>query len=382
MEKTRNQRLREIKKFNKKMYQSLYAERKRRILPEEYQTRMKNPDNTLEIDNLHAYFYTDIGTVRAVNGVSVMIPRGKTVGIVGESGCGKSVTSLSILRLLQEPQGQIAAGSIRFNPGDPLEAVDLVKLPQARLNGIRGADIAMIFQEPMTTLNPVFTIGRQLDEALGSHNPEKLTPQAIARRSVETLKTAGIANAEGVYRMYPHELSGGMRQRAVIGMALMCGPKLIIADEPTTALDVTIQAQILELMGALKTRISASIMLITHDLGVVAETADFVSVMYAGRVVERGTVAEVFHNPGHPYTRGLMRSRPNNETGGRLYSIPGSVPNPIDLPDHCFFRNRCGDSVNACSRGYPPFFRFSETHKTACWRHLEKPLEAEEAVIP
>jgi peptide/nickel transport system ATP-binding protein len=366
----RNEQLREIKRFNKKMYAALVQERKRKIRPEEYLAVMQNPGNTLEIDNLHTYFYTDIGTVRSVDGVSIAIPRGKTVGVVGESGCGKSVTSLSILRLLQEPQGQIAQGAIRFKPGEAEPAVDLVKLPPEKMDDLRGRDITMIFQEPMTTLNPIFSIGRQLDEVILQHNIEKLHPKVIRTRTLEALKMVGVANAEGVYRMYPHELSGGMRQRVVIAMALMCSPKLIIADEPTTALDVTIQAQILDLMRSLKTKISASIMLITHDLGVVAETADFVSVMYAGRVVEQGSVEEIFHTPGHPYTIGLMHSRPSRESEGRLYAIPGNVPNPIDLPNYCFFRNRCGSSVKACGREYPPLFSLSETHKTACWRHL------------
>jgi peptide/nickel transport system ATP-binding protein len=370
MAEDRNQKLREIKRFNNKMYKALAAERKRRIRPEEYQVQMQDPENVLEIDNLHTYFYTDIGAVRAVDGATIAIKRGKTVGIVGESGCGKSVTSLSILRLLQEPQGQIAEGAIRFKSSRTSQAVDLVKLPPERMDAIRGADITMIFQEPMTTLNPVFTIGKQLDEVLTHHNPEKLPTKEIVTRSIEALKMVGIANAEGVYRMYPHELSGGMRQRVVIAMALICNPKLIIADEPTTALDVTIQAQILDLMRSLKNRISASIMLITHDLGVVAETADYVVVMYAGRVVEQGEVGEIFHNPSHPYTIGLMHSRPSNESRGRLYSIPGNVPNPIDLPNYCFFRNRCDCTVKACGGTYPPLISLSDTHKAACWRHL------------
>jgi peptide/nickel transport system ATP-binding protein len=377
-DRNRNRKLREIKSFNKKMYRALAEERKRHVRPEEYRAVMREADNVLEIDNLHTWFYTDVGTVRAVDGATIDVRRGKTVGVVGESGCGKSVMSLSILRLLQEPQGQIARGSIRFNPGGPSGAVDLVKLPQAKMDAIRGADITMIFQEPMTTLNPVFTVGRQLDEVMKFHNPDKLPAKAISARSIETLGLVGIAGAEGVYRMYPHELSGGMRQRVVIALSLMCSPRLIIADEPTTALDVTIQAQILDLMRSLKTRISSSIMLITHDLGVVAETADYVVVMYAGRVVEQGEVGEIFNNPRHPYTIGLLNSRPGNESGGRLYSIPGNVPNPIDLPDYCFFRNRCASSVKACGGPYPPLVSLSDTHKVACWLHASFPqvLEA------
>lgn len=380
MADNRNERLRDIKKYNAQKYKELEQNRKRRIPAFEYLAAMRDPNNVLEIDNLHTFFYTDIGTVRAVDGATIDIPRGKTVGIVGESGCGKSVTSLSILRLLQEPQGQIAEGELRFNPGNGAQAVNLVKLPPMMMDTIRGNDITMIFQEPMTTLNPVFTIGVQLDEVLKFHNTEKLSKKKIAERSVEMLKTVGIANAEGVYRMYPHELSGGMRQRVVIAMALMCNPKLIIADEPTTALDVTIQAQILELMRALKEKVSASIMLITHDLGVVAETADFVVVMYAGRVVEQGTVEDIFHEPSHPYTIGLMNSRPNNATGDKLYSIPGNVPNPVELPDYCFFRNRCEQSCKACAGKYPPLISLSPTHKAACWRYLEKLQEGEVSV--
>ncbi|MDR1532508.1 MAG: ABC transporter ATP-binding protein [Clostridiales bacterium] len=396
MAENQRQQLRHIKRFNNKKFKELTAKYQRRVAPSEYETTMRDPNNVLEIDNLHTYFYTDVGTVNAVSGVTIDIPQGKTVGIVGESGCGKSVTSLSILRLLQEPQGQITAGQLRFNPSSGgTKALDLVKLPPAKMDAIRGGDITMIFQEPMTTLNPVFTIGRQLDEVLKYHNINKLSSRQVAARSVEMLETVGIANARGVYKMYPHELSGGMRQRVVIAMALMCGPKLIIADEPTTALDVTIQAQILDLMRLLKEKISASIMLITHDLGVVAEIADFVAVMYAGRIVEQGTTRDIFHNPAHPYTIGLMKSRPSNVDGERLYAIPGNLPNPIGLPDYCFFRGRCNSAVRACETGavcgtdsicgtnavcgtsaggsagaYPPMFALSDTHKSACWRHI------------
>lgn len=371
-EKIRNKRLKEVKKQNAKIYSQYNKLKKRKVPESEYTTRMKDDNNVLEIDNLHTYFYTDIGTVRAVDGVTINIPRGKTVGIVGESGCGKSVTSMSILRLLQEPQGQIACGELRFNLGND-KAVDLVKLPSKMMDQIRGNDISMIFQEPMTSLNPVLSIGKQMDEVALYHNYDKLTKAEIAAKSVEMLKTVGIANAEGVYRMYPHELSGGMRQRVVIALALMCNPKLIIADEPTTALDVTIQAQILELLRELKDKISASIMFITHDLGVIAETADYVVVMYAGRVVEHGAVRDIFHNPSHPYTIGLMKSRPSDSMGeDTLYSIPGNVPNPIELPDYCFFRNRCEMSVAACGGGYPDMISLSPTHKTACYRHLKR----------
>ena len=332
--KQRKQHLEDIKKFNEKKYKEFTRQEKRKNIPEsEYIVKMKDNNNILEIDELKTYFYTDTGTVKAVDGVTFDLPKGKTIGVVGESGCGKSVTSLSIMRLLQAPQGQISGGQIRYN-GDK-EAVDLTKLPAKKMQQIRGNDISMIFQEPMTSLNPVFTIGAQVDEVIMLHNPH-LTKEQVKNNSIEMLKTVGIARAEGIYKSYPHELSGGMRQRVVIAMALACNPKLIIADEPTTALDVTIQAQILDLLRELKDKINASIMLITHDLGVVAEMADYVVVMYAGRIIEQGTVREIFHNPSHPYTIGLMKSRPNlNEPTQKLYSIPGNVPNPINLPNFC-----------------------------------------------
>lgn len=383
MEKTnenlRNKKLRNIKKFNQKKYKELSKNKKRRIPESEYITQMKNAENVLEIDDLHTFFYTDIGTVRSVDGVTIDLPKGKTLGIVGESGCGKSVTSLSILRLLQEPQGQIASGSIRFNSKSQNKVLDLAKVPLQTMNTIRGNDISMIFQEPMTTLNPVFTVGMQLDEVLKYHNTERLTKKQIVTRSIEMLELVGIANAQGVHKMYPHELSGGMRQRVVIAIALACNPQVIIADEPTTALDVTIQAQILDLLRSLKDKISASIMLITHDLGVVAETADFVVVMYAGRVIEQGTVHEIFRSPSHPYTIGLMNSRPTSiGQDEHLYSIPGNVPNPVELPDHCFFRNRCDQCVKACAGKYPAMISLTDTHKVACYRHLAHVKEGNE----
>lgn len=368
-DKERNQRLREVKKENARRYKELKKAKKRKIPESEYVTQMKDEDNILEIENLHTFFYTDVGTVRAIDGVTFSVPRGKTVGIVGESGCGKSVTSMSVMRILQEPQGQITDGSIRFNQRKENRAIDLTKVPQSVMESVRGGEISMIFQEPMTTLNPVFTIGRQLDEAIELHTV-KMDKKDIAARSIEMLKIVGIANADGVYKMYPHELSGGMRQRVVIAMALACNPDLIIADEPTTALDVTIQAQILDLLRALKDKINASIMLITHDLGVVAEMADYVVVMYAGRVVEQGTVQEIFHNPSHPYTIGLMKSRPNilGGEGDRLYSIPGNVPNPVDLPNYCYFHNRCDRCDEECSGPFPQMVELSGHHKVACYK--------------
>jgi peptide/nickel transport system ATP-binding protein len=367
-EKERLRRIKDIKKYNLGKYKALNKAKKRKHVPEsEYLTKMHDPNNILEIDDLHTCFYTDIGTVKAVDGVSFDIPRGKTVGVVGESGCGKSVTSLSVMRILQEPQGQISSGELRFNQIDKARAVDLSKTPVKEMEKIRGDEISMIFQEPMTTLNPVFSIGKQVDEAIRLHSA-KMDKKELAAKSVDLLKLVGIANGEGVYKMYPHELSGGMRQRVVIAMALACNPQLIIADEPTTALDVTIQAQILDLLRDLKDKINASIMLITHDLGVVAEMADFVVVMYAGRIVEMGTARDIFHHPMHPYTLGLMKSRPNFVgSDDKLYSIPGSVPNPIDLPNHCFFRNRCEKAVGKCANAYPCMRSVSPTHKVACY---------------
>ena len=292
---------------------------------------------------------------------------------MGESGCGKSVTSLS---LLQRPQGQIVQGEIRLNLGD--KAIDVAKTPTKVMQHIRGNYVSMIFQEPMTSLNPVFRIGDQVNEVLELHNEEGRTKEQIKARTIELLEMVGIANSEGVYKMYPHELSGGMRQRIVIAMALACNPKLIIADEPTTALDVTIQAQILDLLRQLKDRINSSIMLITHDLGVIAEMADYVVVMYAGKVVEQGTAAEIFSNPRHPYTIGLMASKPVvGKKVDKLYSIPGKVPNPVNMPDYCYFRDRCEMCLDCCSGAYPREISLTDTHKVSCYRYYDENKEGE-----
>ncbi len=369
--KNQKKELKEVKKFNLRKYREYNKMmRKKRVPESEYLTKMKNPENIIEFDNLQSYFYTDVGTVKAVDGVSFDIPRGKTIGVVGESGCGKSVTSLSIMRLLQGPQGQIAGGEIRFNQQSTGRVLNLAKASIKEMEKIRGNEISMIFQEPMTTLNPVFTIGDQLCECISLHNPQ-MNKKDVEQRALETLKMVGIVR-EGILKNYPHELSGGMRQRVVIAMALACDPQLVIADEPTTALDVTIQAQILDLLRELKNKINASIMLITHDLGVVAEMADYVVVMYAGRVVEQGTADDIFHHPAHPYTIGLMKSRPMlNQKVDRLYSIPGNVPNPVNLPAHCYFKNRCESCVEACNGAYPPVISLSETHKVSCHLHRE-----------
>ncbi len=361
---------RRISRENRKVTNALEKQHKRKNVPEsEYLTQMKDPGNVLEIENLRTCFFTDVGVVKSVDGISFEIPEGKTVGVVGESGCGKSVTSLSIMQLLQRPQGQIVEGEIRFNLGD--RAYDIAKAPMQAMEHLRGNLISMIFQEPMTSLNPVFRIGNQIGEVLELHN-KSMTPEEIKARSIELLEMVGIANSEGVYRMYPHELSGGMRQRVVIAMALACNPKLIIADEPTTALDVTIQAQILDLMRDLKNRINSSIMFITHDLGVIAEMADYVVVMYAGKIVEKGTAEEIFAHPAHPYTIGLMASKPVvGKKVDKLYSIPGKVPNPVNMPNYCYFKDRCEQCLEACAGEYPHEVRLSPTHVVTCYRYYD-----------
>ena len=356
---------REIARSNAKVIRALEKEKKRRIPEEEYLCEMADPANIVEFDDLHTYFFTDAGVSKAVDGVTFSIPKGATVGVVGESGCGKSVTSLSLMRLVQAPQGQIVSGSIRFNLGD--KAYDIAKMPIDAMRNIRGKQIAMIFQEPMTSLNPVFRIGYQLDEMVLLHKPGCTKEEAKAH-SIEMLKLVGIAAPERVYRCYPHELSGGMRQRVMIAIALSCDPRLIVADEPTTALDVTIQAQILDLLRDIKDKIDGSIMLITHDLGVIAEMADYVVVMYAGRVIESGTTEEIFHDPLHPYTVGLQKSKPVvKRKVDRLYNIPGQVPNPIDMPDYCYFKERCDRCTAKCSGEYPHFVQVSPTHRVACY---------------
>ena len=362
---------REISRRNRKITTEMEKKRNRKNIPEsEYVTNMKNPDNCVEFDNVHTYFFTDIGTVKSVSGVSFEVPQGKTVGIVGESGCGKSVTSLSLMQLVQRPSGQTVEGEIRFNAGDG-KAYNVVNAPAEVMQKLRGNYMSMIFQEPMTSLNPVFRIGEQVDEVISLHNPD-MSKEQIKARTIEMLDMVGIANKEGVYRMYPHELSGGMRQRIMIAMALACSPKLIVADEPTTALDVTIQAQVLDLLRKLKDEINSSIMLITHDLGVVAEMADYVVVMYAGRVIEKGTAKEIFKDPRHPYTIGLMNSKPVvGKHIDRLYSIPGSVPNPVDMPDYCYFKDRCEMCVAGCEGVYPQAYQISPTHVVSCYRCKE-----------
>ena len=340
----------------------------------------------LKVENLKMYYHTSKGQVKAINDISFEIKKGETLGIVGESGCGKSVSSLSIMQLVQAPQGQVIEGEIRFN-SDALgtdengnkRAYDITKMPTAEMYKVRGRDITMIFQEPMTSLNPVFTIGNQLDEVSFTHNTS-ISKEDAKARSIELLKKVGIAMPEHVYKSYPHELSGGMRQRVMIAMALIGNPKLIIADEPTTALDVTIQAQILELLKELQREQGCSIMLITHDLGVIAEMADEVVVMYAGRVIEKGTAKDIFLNPLHPYTIGLQKSKPLITSDSRkpLYSIPGQVPNPINLPNTCYFKNRCNKCIEKCNGDYPEEIKVSDTHYVSCYLYQQKEGETDE----
>ncbi len=356
--------IRAIAKQNAKVMHELEKFKYRKADESEFITTLKDEKNILEIDDLHTYFFTEQGVVKAVNGVSFNVPKNATVGVVGESGCGKSVTSMSVMRLLQGPQGQIYSGSIRFAAED--KVYDIAQMPIDEMYRLRGKEIAMIFQEPMTSLNPVFTIGEQLDEVTFIHVPGATKEMAKAR-SMEMLELVGIAAPERVYKSFPHELSGGMRQRVMISMALVCNPRLIIADEPTTALDVTIQAQILDLLRDLKDKINGSIMLITHDLGIIAEMADYVVVMYAGRVIEKGTVQEIFHDPRHPYTIGLQKSKPTLDSNDdELFSIPGNVPNPINMPNYCYFKERCSKCIGKCSGDYPGMMQVSPTHFVAC----------------
>ena len=361
--------VRAIAKENAKVMKELEAYKNRKCDESEYLTEMKGEENILEIDNLHSYFFTEQGVVKAVNGVSFDIPKNKTVGIVGESGCGKSVTSMSVMRLLQGPTGQIVSGEIRFHAKEKI--FDIAKMPMRDIHKIRGSEIAMIFQEPMTSLNPIFTIGEQLDEVTFI-NKKGASKEDAKTKSMEMLNLVGIAMPERVYGAYPHELSGGMRQRVMIAMALASDPRLVIADEPTTALDVTIQAQILDLLRDLKDKIDGSIMLITHDLGIIAEMADYVVVMYAGRVIEKGTVEEIFHNPLHPYTIGLQKSKPTvDSSSDELYNIPGNVPNPVNMPNHCYFKERCAMCKEKCSGDYPGMIQVSPTHFVSCHLYEE-----------
>ena len=300
---------RRISKANRKITNQLEKQHKRKNVPEsEYLTQMKDNANVLEIDNLHTYFFTDVGTVHSVDGISFNVPVGKTVGVVGESGCGKSVTSLSIMQLLQRPQGQVVEGEIRLNLGS--KAYDVTKAPDSVMQHLRGNYISMIFQEPMTALNPVFRIGDQVDEVIALHNEEGHDKEQIKARTIKLLEMVGIANSEGVYKMFPHELSGGMRQRVMIAMALACSPKLIIADEPISALDVSIRAQIINLLNELKKEHSLTYLFIAHDLSVVRFISDRIGVIYKGALMELAPGEEIFAHPLHPYTRSLLSAIP------------------------------------------------------------------------
>ena len=382
-----------IARANAKEMKRLEAYKNRKAPEAEFISNMVDDKNILEIEDLHTFFFTEQGVVKAVNGVSYNVPKNSVVGVVGESGCGKSVTSMSVMRLIQGPTGQIVQGSIRFKSydykrdekGNPVlksgtageyemeeKVYDIAKMPIHEIHRIRGKQVAMIFQEPMTSLNPVFTIGQQLDEVTLLHQPGATKASAKAK-SEEMLRLVGIIT-ENVYHAFPHELSGGMRQRVMIAMALAAEPRLIIADEPTTALDVTIQAQILDLLQDIKNKIDGSILLITHDLGVIAEMADYVVVMYAGKVIEKGTVYEIFQDPRHPYTIGLQKSKPTMslDDGVELYNIPGNVPNPIDMPDHCYFKERCAMCTAKCTGDYPGMIQVSPTHFVACHLYGEE----------
>lgn len=426
---------REILKSNLKEMKRLEKLKRVKVTPDCFTTEMKNPDNVLEVENLQTYFFTDNGVVKSVNGISFDVPANSIVGIVGESGCGKSVTSLSIMQLVQAPQGQVVEGSIRFATKDYVldgkgkrihvckrdengevltqtkkdkrgndvldkqglpviepvyetnedglyvyemqdKVYDICKMPTEDMARVRGKDISMIFQEPMTSLNPVFTVGYQIEEVVYLINPLATKEQA-RKKAIEMLTLVGIPMPETIINYYPHQLSGGMRQRVMIAIALVGNPKLIIADEPTTALDVTIQSQILQLIKSVQKQCNASVMLITHDLGVVAETADYVVVMYAGKIVEKGTVFEIFDNPLHPYTKGIQKAKPTLDTGAdaELYSIPGVVPNPINMPNECLFKDRCNERCGKCEGEYPEEIKITDTHSVFCHLYKDKGIK-------
>lgn len=317
-------------------------------------------DTLLKISDLKTYFYTHEGVVKAVNGVNLEVKKGQTLGLVGESGCGKSVTALSIMRLIPEPPGKIVGGEILF------EGLDLTKIPQKDMRKIRGKKISMIFQEPMTSLDPMFTIGHGIIEVLKLH--QGIEKHIARQKTIEILRTVGFSDPEERIDVYPHELSGGMRQRAMIAMALACKPSLLIADEPTTALDVTIQAQILKLIDELKQQFGTSVILITHDLGVIAESCDLVALMYAGYVVETAGVDTFFHNPLHPYAKGLMRAIPRLDVDRtHLDIIKGSVPNLFAIPSGCPFHPRCDFCFKKCTEGLPALLEIEQGHHVRCW---------------
>lgn len=318
-------------------------------------------DNILEIKNMHTYFFTDNGTVKSVDGVDIELERGKTLGIVGESGSGKSVTALSLMGLLTGTTGKVVEGEIL------LDGQDILKMSDEERRKMRGKDIAMVFQEPMTSLNPVMKVGTQVMENITLH--QNVSKEQAKQLTIDILKKTGLPRVERIVNEYPFQLSGGQRQRVMIAMALVCNPKILIADEPTTALDVTIQAQILDLMNQLKKDIGTSIIFITHDLGVVAEVCDEVVVMYCGRVVEKANVYDLFENPSHPYTEGLLASIPKMGVEvDELDSIPGNVPNPKYMPEGCKFAPRCKYATDICREKEPGFFELGNGHVSRCWR--------------
>ncbi len=319
-------------------------------------------DFVIEVKGLKTQFKADEGLVTAVDGVDFNLSAKETLAIVGESGSGKSVTALSILRLIQEPPGKIAAGEILYL------GQDLLRMSNKKMRGIRGNEISMIFQEPMTSLNPVFTVGQQINEVIMIH--QKLNKKEAAKKSVELIKLVGIPNPEKCFKNYPHQLSGGMRQRIMIAIALACNPKVLIADEPTTALDVTIQSQILKLMQELKEKLDTAIILITHDLGVVAQLAENIMVMYAGKAVEYGDTLSIFEKPLHPYTEGLLNSIPKiNEEHERLQIIRGTVPSPFNLPEGCKFSTRCDYVMDICKKE-PEYITLENNRKVRCWKYI------------
>ena len=371
---------RAIIKSNLKEMKRLEKIKREKKTPDMFTSVMKSEDNVLEIEGLETCFFTDNGVVRSVNNISFDVPKNSVVGLVGESGCGKSVTSLSIMQLVQAPQGQVIGGEIRFNSDElgknekgEKRCYDVTKMPTLDMCRIRGKDISMIFQEPMTSLNPVFTVGYQIEEVFYLNNPEA-TKEEARQKAIDMLSLVGIPMPETIIDYYPHQLSGGMRQRVMIAIALTGEPKLIIADEPTTALDVTIQSQILKLLQRVQKACGASILLITHDLGVVAEMADYVVVMYAGKIVEKGTVYEIFDNPMHPYTIGIQKAKPSlaSDADEELHSIPGNVPNPINIPDECLFKGRCNKKCGKCGGKYPKEIKITETHSVFCHLYDEE----------
>ena len=319
----------------------------------------------LDIEHLSTYFYTEGGTVKAVDDVSLQVRKGEIVCIVGESGSGKSITAMSVMGLIKEPAGRIEKGQILLN------GENLLNMTKNEKRVIRGKEIAMIFQEPMSSLNPVLPIGQQIMEPLIEHL--RMSKKDARKRAIELISEVGISRPEQIADSYPHELSGGMLQRVMIAIAISCKPKLLIADEPTTALDVTIQAQILEMMRGFRDELGTSILLITHDLGVVAEMADYVVVMYSGKVVEQGEVVELFENPKHPYTQGLLKSKPIlNQRQEELYSIPGQVPNPLELKESCYFHDRCPHAMDICRVKEPRLKTVGENQQVACWLYEEE----------